>query len=53
MDYECLEKQAVLLDAELQSLINDKHMDSKIKSKLQDRFMSKVIKDGVLINKRL
>jgi hypothetical protein len=46
MDYDWLEKQAVLLDAELQSLIKDKHMDSKIRSKLQDRFVSRVIKDN-------
>jgi len=46
MDYDWLEKQAVLLDAELQSLIKDKHMDCKIRSKLQDRFVSRVIKDN-------
>jgi hypothetical protein len=46
MDYDWLEKQAVLLDAELQSLIKDKHMDSKIRAKLQDRFVSRVIKDN-------
>jgi hypothetical protein len=46
MDYDWLEKQAVLLDAELQSLIKDKHMDDKIRSKLQDRFVSRVIKDN-------
>jgi hypothetical protein len=46
MDYDWLEKQAVLLDAELQSLIKDTHMDNKIRSKLQDRFVSRVIKDN-------
>lgn len=46
MDVDWLEKQAVLLDAELQSLIKDKHMDCKIRSKLQDRFVSRVIKDS-------
>lgn len=46
MDVDWLEKQALLLDAELQSLIKDKHMDSKIRSKLQDRFVSRVIKDS-------
>lgn len=46
MDVDWLEKQAVLLDAELQSLIKDKHMDGKIRSKLQDRFVSRVIKDS-------
>ena len=34
MDYYWLDKQAVLLDAELQSLVKDTHMDEKIKSKL-------------------
>ena len=46
MDYDWLEKQAVLLDTELQSLIKDKHMDSKIRSKLQDRFVNRVINDN-------
>ncbi|MGZ8918863.1 MAG: hypothetical protein ACXW0T_11615 [Methylobacter sp.] len=46
MDVDWLEKQAVLLDAELQSLIKDKHMDGKIRAKLQDRFVSRVIKDS-------
>lgn len=46
MDYGWLEKQAVLLDAELQSLIIERHMDNKIRSKLQDRFVSRVIKDS-------
>ena len=45
MDLDWLEKQAVLIDTELQSLIKDKHMDGKIRSKLQDRFVSRVIKD--------
>ena len=42
MDYDWLEKQAVLFDAGLQSLVNDKHMDGKIRSKLQDRFVGGV-----------
>lgn len=46
MDIDWLEKQALLLDAELQSLVKDKHMDDKIRSKLQDRFVSRVIKDS-------
>lgn len=46
MDLDWLEKQAVLLDAELQSLINDKYMDDKIRSKLQKRFLNRVIKDN-------
>jgi hypothetical protein len=37
MDLDWLEKQAMLLDAELQSLMTDKHMDGKIREKLQDR----------------
>jgi hypothetical protein len=37
MDLEWLEKQAMLLDAELQSLMTDKHMDEKIRERLQDR----------------
>ncbi|MEC4749018.1 hypothetical protein [Methylomicrobium sp. Wu6] len=36
MDLDWLEKQAMLLDAELQSLMTDKHMDEKIREKLQD-----------------
>jgi hypothetical protein len=38
MDVNWLERQAVLLDAELQALITDRPMDEKIRSKLQDRF---------------
>jgi hypothetical protein len=37
MDLNWLEKQAMLLDAELQSLMTDRHMDDKIREKLQDR----------------
>jgi hypothetical protein len=37
MDLDWLEKQAMLLDAELQSLMTDKHMDDKVREKLQDR----------------
>lgn len=37
MDLDWLEKQAMLLDAELQSLMTDKHMDDRIREKLQDR----------------
>jgi hypothetical protein len=46
MDIDWIEKQAVLLDAELQSLIKDKHMDDKIRLKLQERFLNRVIKDN-------
>jgi len=45
MSFDWLEKQAVLLDAELQSFIKERHMDWKIKTKLQDRFVSRVIED--------
>jgi hypothetical protein len=38
MDVDWLEKQAVLLDAELQALMTDRPMAEKIRSKLQDRF---------------
>jgi hypothetical protein len=34
MDLDWLEKQAMLLDAELQSLMADKHMDDRIREKL-------------------
>jgi hypothetical protein len=37
MDLDWLEKQAMLLDAELQSLMTDKHMDDRIRERLQDR----------------
>jgi hypothetical protein len=37
MDLDWLEKQAMLLDVELQSLIADKYMDEKIRENLQDR----------------
>jgi hypothetical protein len=37
MDLDWLEKQAMLLDAELQSLIAENPMDEKIREKLQDR----------------
>jgi hypothetical protein len=41
MDFDWLEKQAVLLDAELQSLVIERPMDEKIRSKLQDRFVKR------------
>jgi hypothetical protein len=37
MDLDWLEKQAMLLDAEMQSLMTDRHMDKQIREKLQDR----------------
>jgi hypothetical protein len=45
MDYDWLEKQAVLLNAELQSLSTERRMDEKIKSKLQDRFVKRSLED--------
>lgn len=45
MDFDWLEKQAVLLDAKLQSLIIDRHMDEKIRTKLQGRLISRVTED--------
>lgn len=47
MDFDWLEKQAMLLDAELQSLIADKHMDEKIRSKLQDRLLQRSLNETV------
>jgi len=43
MGGDWLEKLAVLLDAELQSFMTDKPMDSKIRHKLQDRFTERMI----------
>jgi hypothetical protein len=45
MDIDWLEKQAVLLDAELQSLIKERDIDEKIRSKLQDRFVKRAVED--------
>lgn len=45
LSFDWLEKQAVLLDAELQSLLVERHMDEQIRSKLQDRFLHRVIED--------
>ena len=42
MDFDWLEKQAVLLDTELQALVKDRHMDERIRSKLQDRLVKRV-----------
>ena len=46
MDIDWLEKQAVLLDAELQSLTTEREMDDKIRAKLQDRFVKRSIDDN-------
>jgi hypothetical protein len=45
MDFDWAAKQAVLLDAELQSLIKENPMDDKIRAKLQDRFASRAVED--------
>jgi hypothetical protein len=47
MDFNWLEKQAVLLDAELQSLVKERPMDEKIRSKLQDRFVRRSSEETV------
>ncbi|MGZ5055093.1 MAG: hypothetical protein ACXWAT_09150 [Methylobacter sp.] len=47
MDFNWLEKQAVLLDAELQSLVTERPMDEKIRSKLQDRFVKRSSEETV------
>lgn len=41
MDFDWLEKQAMLLEAELQSLIKERDMDEKIRARLQDRFLQR------------
>lgn len=46
MDFDWAEKQAVLLDAELQSLIKETPMDDKIRTKLQGRFANRAIEDN-------
>jgi hypothetical protein len=45
MDIDWLERQARLLDAEFQALMTDRHMDEKIRSKLQDRFVKKSLEE--------
>lgn len=45
MGFDWLEKSAVLLETELQALMTDKPMDAKIRDKLQERFLERVI-DG-------
>jgi len=46
MDYDWLEKQSMLLDAELQSLVKDRDMDEKIRGKLQNRFLQRSLEDN-------
>lgn len=45
MDFDWAAKQAVLLDAELQSLFKENPMDDKIRAKLQDRFVNRGLDD--------
>lgn len=45
MDADWLEKQGALLSAELQSLVKERHMDEKIRSKLQDRFVERSLEE--------
>ncbi len=46
-DVDWLEKQALLLDVELQAVILDKAMDPRLRSKLQDRLLQRAFKDTV------
>jgi hypothetical protein len=45
LDADWLEKQGALLSAELQSLVKERHMDEKVRSKLQDRFAERSIEE--------
>ncbi|MBS3951576.1 MAG: hypothetical protein KGZ88_01285 [Methylomicrobium sp.] len=45
VDVDWLEKQAVLLDTELQALIKGRDMDEKISAKLKDRFVHRMQED--------
>ncbi|MBF6650811.1 hypothetical protein [Methylobacter sp. BlB1] len=46
MDFDWAAKQAVLMDAELQSLIQENPMDDKLRAKLQDRFTKRAFEDS-------
>jgi hypothetical protein len=46
MGFDWLEKSAVLLDTELQALMTDIPMDAKIRDKLQNRFLERVIESN-------
>ena len=43
MDVDWLEKQALLLDTELQAMMGDKPVEPKFRDKLQDRFYDRII----------
>lgn len=45
LDPDWVEKQALLLDTELQAMLSDKPMEPKIRDKLQDRFFDRMIND--------
>jgi hypothetical protein len=47
IDYDCLERQTMLLDAELQSLVMDKHMDENIRAKLHDHLLQRSVNETV------
>lgn len=46
ISFDWLEKSAVLLDTELQALMSDRPMDEKIRDKLQNRFLERVIESN-------
>lgn len=46
IDLDWLEKQGVLIDTELKALDDNAHMDEKIRSKLEDRFIDRIIEDS-------
>ncbi len=48
-DYDWLEKQALLFDVELQTLIQDKAIDARIRSKLLDRLLQNAMAETVQI----
>lgn len=43
MGFDWLEKSAALLDTELQALMTDRPMEPKIRDKLQDRFLERIM----------
>lgn len=47
MNQDWLEKQAALLDAELQAMIPEKNMNPKLRKKLQDRLINRAYEETV------
>lgn len=47
MNYDWLEKQAMLLIPELQSMVKERQMEDKIRSKLQDQFVQRSLDETV------